>query len=313
LSNVTFSGNSASALGGGIYDEGSSPTLTNVTFSGNSANDSGGGLYNGAFQMMLGEEFFTVPSNPVLKNVTITGNSANVSGGGMYNGAYVDSSNPQNPVIAAPSIPQVTNSIVWGNSTAGTDAQVHNDHTDGPVYTHTLMEGGGDLTGDPLFGSLADYGGGQQTIALLPGSAAIDAGLDSACANTDQRGLDRVGVCDLGAFESQGFSLGQAEGSDQTTAAGTAFTSPLALTVTAKNSAEPVNGGQVTFNGPVSGAGIAPARITATVTGGKVSQTMLANRFVGGPYPVTAGASGAASIAFSLRNTGRVFLPVAIK
>ena len=33
-------------VGGGMYNDSSSPTLTNVTFSGNSADSHGGGMYN---------------------------------------------------------------------------------------------------------------------------------------------------------------------------------------------------------------------------------------------------------------------------
>ncbi len=82
LTNVTFSGNSASGSVGrciaiarrwGI----SSPTLTNVTFSGNSATIGGGGMYIHA------ENYGT--SSPTLTNVTFSGNRANYGGGGMFN------------------------------------------------------------------------------------------------------------------------------------------------------------------------------------------------------------------------------------
>ena len=64
VSNVTFSANSATYGGGGMYNDiSSSPTLTNVTFSGNSATDYGGGMYN-------------TSSSPTLTNVTFSGNSA---------------------------------------------------------------------------------------------------------------------------------------------------------------------------------------------------------------------------------------------
>jgi len=49
--------------GGGMYNSSSNPTLTNVTFSGNSATF-GGGMYNNN------------NSNPTLTNVTFSGNSA---------------------------------------------------------------------------------------------------------------------------------------------------------------------------------------------------------------------------------------------
>ncbi len=46
LTNIVFTGNSASGWsGGGLYAMYSSPTLTNVTFSGNTASGSGGGMY----------------------------------------------------------------------------------------------------------------------------------------------------------------------------------------------------------------------------------------------------------------------------
>ena len=50
-------------------------------------------------------------------------------------------------------------------------------------------------------GGLADFGGPTATMALLPGSVAINAG--SAGPSTDQRGLARVGQPDIGAFEYQ--------------------------------------------------------------------------------------------------------------
>jgi len=67
---------------------------------------------------------------------------------------------------------------------------------------------------DPKLGPLAKNGGPTQTMALLPGSPAIDAGNPAkpgsgkgACEVTDQRGTPRgatgagKAVCDIGAFE----------------------------------------------------------------------------------------------------------------
>jgi len=71
LSHVTFSGNSAAGYGGGMYNNSSSPTLTNASFSGNQA-AWGGGMFND-------------DSNPTLTNVTFSGNTVSGDGGGMYN------------------------------------------------------------------------------------------------------------------------------------------------------------------------------------------------------------------------------------
>ena len=78
------------------------------------------------------------------------------------------------------------------------------------------FSGPGDLNNiDPRLGGLGNYGGATQTIPLLSGSPAIDAGDPSGCTDsqgillkTDQRGMprpdreDKAG-CDMGAYESQ--------------------------------------------------------------------------------------------------------------
>jgi hypothetical protein len=65
----------------------------------------------------------------------------------------------------------------------------------------------GDIVGnvDPGLGALGDYGGPTPTVALLPGSLAIDAGDDSLGSGADQRGLPRKSGrhVDIGAYELQ--------------------------------------------------------------------------------------------------------------
>ena len=111
-----------------------------------------------------------------------------------------------------------------------------------------------------------------------PGSPALDTGSGAVCAdpllnNQDQRGLARtVGTaCDIGAFESHGFNLAYGSGSPQSTLANTAFADPLALTLTSGFS-EPVNGGQVVFTGPGSGASTNLRVYIATISGGDPSE-----------------------------------------
>ena len=173
---------------------------------------------------------------------------------------------------------------------------------------------GSDLTGtsahplNPLLAPLGNYGGPTQTMALLPGSPAIDAGSNAlipAGVTTDQRGLTRIvnGIVDIGAFESSLFTIAVTSGSGQSTGIFTAFSAPLVATVTANNPSEPVAGGLVTFTPPQSGASAtltgSPATISAT---GTASVTATANGIVGS-YTVSAGASGITNTAsFSLTN-----------
>ncbi len=149
-------------------------------------------------------------------------------------------------------------------------------------------------------------------LPLLPGSAAIDSGATSMvatpasepgdCPEADQRGVMRPvgGACDIGAFESQGFTLTKSGGDNQSTVWGTAFAQPLAISVSSSYS-EPVDGGIVTFAGPVSGASTAPVTQTVTIAGGAASVNVSAND-AGGAYSVTVSAAGAQSVAFSLTN-----------
>lgn len=185
LMNVTFSGNSAtSGNGGGMRNEYSSkPTLTNVTFSGNSATSTtsgGGGISN----------FYCTPT---LINVTISGNSAGNNGGGMNN----DHSKST-----------LTNVIIWGN-TAPFASEIFNFYTPTTplTITYSVIKGGytgtGNVSGDPILGALANNGGYTHTMALGSGSSAIDAGTNTVCPATDQRGVSRPqgSQCDIGAYE----------------------------------------------------------------------------------------------------------------
>jgi hypothetical protein len=177
---------------------------------------------------------------------------------------------------------------------------------------------GTDLTGtvaaplNPLLASLGNYGGPTQTMPLLPGSPAIDAGTSTGAPAFDQRGQARVGAVDIGAFESQGFTIAVTSGSGQSTDISTAFAAPLVVTVTANNPSEPVAGGLVTFTPPASGAsatiGGSPAIISAA---GTASVTVTANGFAGS-YTVSATASGITTPAsFRLANRPTITVPAA--
>jgi hypothetical protein len=242
--------------------------VTNSTFSDNSA-VFGGGIYN--------EGTLTVT------NSTISGNSADY-GGGIR--TYFGTATLKNTIVA--------NSTSGGNcdGTIGGSNNLADDSSCGSNFTYSASI---------LLSTLGSYGGSTQTIPLLPGSAAINAGNAASCTTgSDQRGVSYVGTCDIGAFESQGFTLTKTGGDNQSATVSTAFTKPLALTVGSSHS-EPVDGGVVTLTAPSSGASLATTTYHLTIVYSAVSQNVTANSITGS-YKVTASASGATDVSFSLTN-----------
>ncbi len=114
------------------------------------------------------------------------------------------------------SSPTITNTIDWGN-TAPDDPQIYNYSDSIALIDRSVVQGGcpagsmctNIITADPRLGPLGYWGGPMQTVPLLRGSSAIDAGDDAHCPAADQRGVPRPqgARCDIGAYESQGFTL----------------------------------------------------------------------------------------------------------
>ena len=168
--NSTFDQNSAPSGGGGIYAGIGTLSVVNSTFSANTANF-GGGLYNGA------------GNGNQVNNSTFSDNS----GSGIYDDGGLF----------------LTNTII-ANSTSGLNC----NSASGSIGIGNLSwpdtSCPGSLNADPKLLPLADNGGPTLTMALDTGSAAIDAGSDSYCAVTDQRGAPRPQIgahCDIGAYE----------------------------------------------------------------------------------------------------------------
>ncbi|MBK8027354.1 MAG: hypothetical protein IPK19_39660 [Chloroflexi bacterium] len=181
-----FTNNQASN-GGAYYNSVGYVTIENSTFSGNQANN-GGGLY--------------ILSGIIsLTSSTIAANSATSNGGGIYvNAQTVSMANVLVAANSAPTNPDASGAIVSngynliGNS-SGTTGLVASDLTGAAATPLNL-------------GALADNGGPTRTMALLPGSVAIDQGNPSSQnIGFDQRmvGYARVtnNRIDIGAFEAQ--------------------------------------------------------------------------------------------------------------
>jgi fibronectin-binding autotransporter adhesin len=217
----TVATNTAGADGGGISDEGGGAlTVADSTLSGNSATVSGGGL--------------AVTGDASLTNATIAGNASG-SGGGVYTTGDLTL---LNDTIAANSISNggtggglyadqgtatLLNTIVASNI-AGTNTNSNAAGSIAPTSANNLFGKGGSggmaaVSGNlinvasPDLGALANNGGPTETIALLAGSPAIDAGANTIIGQTipttDQRGALRgpAGLyagssVDIGAYEA---------------------------------------------------------------------------------------------------------------
>jgi hypothetical protein len=337
LTDCTLSGNSA-ANGGGVYNIGGmsgayidgSAALLDCTLSGNTATNSGGGVFNDGGAYHFGEANNGVTT---LTNCTVSGNSAS-NGGGVYNTSGVntgtitvlDSTVSGNSASVGGGLENVSATVTIGNTivaqntatasapdASGSFASQGNNLVGATDGSSGWLSS--DLTGttlqllNPLLAPLNNYGGSTQTMALLPGSPAIDAGNNALVppgVTTDQRGFDRIvnGIVDIGAFESSGFTISMTSGSEQSAGVLTAFSSSLVVTVTPNLASDPVAGGVVTFTPPASGASAILSTSLATIGAtGTASVTAAADGLVGS-YTVSATARGIATPAgFSLTNT----------
>jgi hypothetical protein len=189
----------AGGAGGGVNNSGTL-TITNSTVSGNVAPGlcfflrflhlwvCGGGVGGG-----------------IDSGGTLTLSNSTISGNGAYHGGGIaGSATLQNSIVA--------NSFNGGNCSGTLISKGYNLSSDSTCN----FNGSGDLNNtDPKLGMLGNYGGPTQTIPLLSGSPAIDAGNPSGCTDgnghllkTDQRGYPRPDKeettgCDMGGYESQ--------------------------------------------------------------------------------------------------------------
>ena len=178
--NCIFSGNNAAAYGGAMFNQAVSPLVVNSLFTGNTA-QYGGGLYNESAATRI-------------INCSFAGNQVTITGAAMYTFGTV--------------APQITNSILWGNSSG-----IQNAGGAVPTVTNSIVQGGysgaGNLNLDPLFilqptpalGSTGD-------LRLLGCSPAVNAGSNAALpagVTADLGSFTRIanGTVDMGAYERQ--------------------------------------------------------------------------------------------------------------
>lgn len=189
------------ALGGGIYNRGTL-VATNCTFSYNLA-------LNGGAIISRANDGVT---RTTLRNCTIVFNHAldKRTEAGAGGGGYYAEGGPQQV--------HLSNTIIQGNTSGGVNRDVRGNYTsDG----HNFIGNVGDSTGladgtngdqvgtaaapkNALIDLLKDNGGPTDTHALTSNSTAINTGDDALAPPFDQRGFQRNGVSDIGAFEFGG-------------------------------------------------------------------------------------------------------------
>jgi len=310
--NSSFFNNEAEQNGGAIDNDGST-TLSNVTISGNEAN-AGNGIYNSGtltLQCSLladngpavaGSAVNSASAHNLIDNGTglsgISNDDANGNIVGVDNVLLTEPGNYGGPTQTAALLPGSPALAAGGALTTLTapvtilDTVLH--VADASTIASTPGNYDIEIGGEVMVVTSVNLVNNTLTVTRLdPVSHASGIGVYYA---TDQRGADRPlgGAPDIGAFQSQGFTLTVDSGSSpQSTRLNSSFADPLGVTVTANNPLEPVDGGVITF-AVQTGLDSQAANLsgsTATITDGQASVTAIANDFAGS-YTVTASAAG---------------------
>jgi parallel beta-helix repeat protein len=211
---ATITGSGAAYLpgdgkGGGIYMAGGTLSINSSTIADNQAiggstvfgypfsagNGYGGGLYIAGGMVTI--DHSTLAGNQASSGYHFYFPPGTGYGGGIYN-------------AASPSALQMHDTIL-ADDTADVGSDLDGSATSQGYNLIGNSSGGSGfvasdlLNVDPQLGPLQYNGGPTQTLALMPGSPAIDAGDNTGAPACDQRGFTRIvgGAIDIGAFEVQ--------------------------------------------------------------------------------------------------------------
>jgi Calx-beta domain-containing protein/parallel beta helix pectate lyase-like protein len=231
INGCTISGNTAQSGGGIYFASGNGWTLANSTVTNNQATDGpGGGIFvgqratvtvtnstiagntssygAGAIHVANGS-VISAGGSLTLLNSTVANNQTAGSGGGLWIGATRTQVRLANTIVAgntaATGSPDVSGPVL---STSTYNLIGIGDGSSGLINgTNGNQVGAATSPVDARLGPLQGNGGLTQTMALLSGSPAIDAGDSTGAPAYDQRGTGFVRVfgsaIDIGAYEVQ--------------------------------------------------------------------------------------------------------------
>ena len=222
INDSTISQNGNVLGGGGIYSSGY-VTINNSTIVANTGLI-GGGIEN---RSILNGDGVLTGGILTIKNSNLSSNTGTIGGGILNNGTLVVVNSTFSGNTAGEgkgggifnvkgSMVFVHNSIVANNTGGNCHGTLTSSGYNLSSDSSCSFDSAGDLNNtDPQLGPLENNGGPTDTMALLPGSPAIDAGNPTGCRDgrgpllkTDQRGEPRPNRedksgCDIGAYELQ--------------------------------------------------------------------------------------------------------------
>lgn len=200
VSGSTFKDNQAAGYAGlALFGYGGvlEGTIVNSTFVGNTARTGLGGAMSIAAATSLTLENVTIARNTAPCDVCFAAGIANDSGDALTlsNVIFEDNvgGNIYNPWAMLHPAANGAANLQWPQSRGS--GQVETAAAPGTTFAAAGLS-------DP-----ADNGGPTETMAIAPGSPAIDAGTSTGALPVDQRGLPRVGAVDIGAYEFQGDAI----------------------------------------------------------------------------------------------------------
>jgi CSLREA domain-containing protein/uncharacterized repeat protein (TIGR01451 family) len=201
IANNKVTGGLIEGLGGGLYVLGKF-TMVNSTVTGNSAESTGLVVQGGGVLLAI-DPASTEGSEGTIVNSTIAGNSVGTGGVGAGLAVYNPEPAMGSGALAAKNTILAGNSGPAGPSNCAVVAMLTSDHNLSSDGTCAFTDPGSKQNANPLLGALANNGGETDTMALLEGSPALDAGTNLGCPPADQRGVTRPQgpACDVGAFE----------------------------------------------------------------------------------------------------------------